>query len=49
MCDQVEPWLVLAKMDWLQRQHLQIPPLVILSNLYHLSGTWIFWLATDQL
>jgi hypothetical protein len=29
MCDQVEPWLVLDKMDWLRRQYLQIPPLVI--------------------
>jgi hypothetical protein len=29
MCDQVEPWLVLDTMDWLRRQHLQIPPLVI--------------------
>jgi hypothetical protein len=29
VCDQVEPRLVLDKMDWLQSPHLQIPLLVI--------------------
>jgi hypothetical protein len=36
---------VLDKMDWLQSPHLQIPPLVIFLNLYHLSWTWIPWLT----
>jgi hypothetical protein len=36
MCDQVEPCLVLDKMDWLQSSYLQILLLVILANLYHL-------------
>jgi hypothetical protein len=45
LCDQVEPWLVLDKMDWLRRQHLQIHPLMIFSNLYHISWTWILWLT----
>jgi hypothetical protein len=28
VCEQVESCLVLDKVDWLRRQHLQIPPLV---------------------
>jgi hypothetical protein len=37
MCDQVEPCPVIDKMDWLRRQYLPIPSLVIL-RVYHFLG-----------
>jgi hypothetical protein len=44
VCDQVEPWLMLDKMDWLHSSHLPILSLVIFW-VYHFSWTWILWLT----
>jgi hypothetical protein len=33
MCDQVEPWLVLDKMDWLRSQHQRISSLIFSESL----------------